>query len=76
MFTTFMLLAAAGLGFRLALSWGLRRQYERRLAIPDLFALVLLVLAGLPDWLSPLPFPFPFSFTLGAVLPDLLIRGL
>lgn len=76
MFTTFVLLAAAGLGFRLALSWGLRRQYDRRLAIPDLFALVLLVLAGLPDWLSPIPFPFPLSFTLGAVLPDLLMRRL
>ncbi|SMP36748.1 hypothetical protein SAMN06265373_1194 [Shimia sagamensis] len=76
MFTTFMLLAAAGLGFRLALAWGLRKHYDRRLAIPDLFALVLLVLAGLPDWLSPLSFPFPFSFTLGTVLPDLLMRRL
>ena len=71
-----MLLAAAGLGFRLTLAWGIRKQYDRRLAIPDLFALVLLVLAGLPDWLSPIPFPFPFGFTLGAVLPDLLIRRL
>ncbi|MFY0617735.1 hypothetical protein [Shimia sp.] len=74
MFTSLMLLAVAELGFRLALAWGLRKQYDRRLAIPDLLALVLLVLAGLPDWLSPIQFPFPVSFTLGAVLPDLLMR--
>jgi len=74
MLTTFTLLTAAGVGFRLALAWGLRRRYDLRLTIPDALAVVLLVLAGLPSWLSPIPFPLPFSFTLGAVLPDLLIR--
>ncbi len=44
------------------------------LTIPDVLAVILLVLAGLPSWLSPIPLPLPFSFTLGAVLPDLLMR--
>lgn len=72
--TTFTLLVAAGVGFRLALAWVLRRRYDLRLTIPDILAIVLRVLAGLPSWLSPIPFPLPFSFTLGAVLPDLLMR--
>lgn len=72
--TTFTLLVAAGVGFRLALAWVLRRRYDLRLTIPDILAIVLMVLAGLPSWLSPIPFPLPFSFTLGAVLPDLLMR--
>lgn len=76
MFATFTLLIAAGIGFRLSLAWGLQRHYDLRLTIPQVLAVVLLVLAGLPDWLRPIPFPLPFSFTLGAVLPDLLIRRL
>ncbi len=74
MLTTFTLLAAVGVGFRLALAWGLKRRYDLRLTIPDVLAVILLVLAGLPSWLSPIPLPLPFSFTLGAVLPDLLMR--
>lgn len=74
MFATFTLLTAAGVGFRLALACSLRRRYDLRLSIPDILAVILLVLAGLPDWLRPIPFPLPFSFTLGAVLPDLLMR--
>ncbi|WP_181893406.1 hypothetical protein [Falsiruegeria mediterranea] len=74
MFATYTLLMATGVGFRLALAWGLRRRYDLRLTIPEVLAVVLLVLAGLPDWLQPIPFPLPFSFTLGAVLPDLLMR--
>lgn len=74
MLTTFTLLTAAGVSFRLASAWGLRKRYNLRLTIPEVLAVVLLVLAGLPDWLRPIPFPLPYSFTLGAVLPDLLIR--
>lgn len=74
MFATFTLLMAAGVGFRLALAWGLRRRYDLRLTLPEVLAVVLLVLTGLPDWLRPIPFPLPFSFTFGAVLPDLLMR--
>jgi hypothetical protein len=74
MFTTFTLLAAAGVSFRLALAWGLKRRYAIHVGVPEILAGLLLILAGLPDWIKPIPFPFPFSFTLGAVLPDLLIR--
>jgi len=74
MLTTFTLLTAAGVSFRLASAWGLRKRYNLRLTIPEVLAVVLLVLAGLPDWLRPIPFPLLYSFTLGAVLPDLLIR--
>lgn len=74
MLTTFTLLTAAGVSFRLASAWVLRRRYDLRLTIPDVLAVVLLVMAGLPGWLSPVPFPLPFSFTLGVVLPDLLVR--
>ena len=69
MFATFTLLFAAGVGFRLALAWGLRRRYDLRLTIPEVLAVIPLVLAGLPDWLRPILFPLPFSFTFGAVLP-------
>jgi len=74
MSTTFTLLAAAGVGFRLALSWGLRRRFDLHLSVPQMLAGALLVLAGLPDWLKPLPYPFPLSITLGALLPDFLTR--
>jgi hypothetical protein len=33
-----------------------------------------LVLAGLPEFIKPLPFPIPLSLTLGLLLPDLLLR--
>ncbi len=74
MSTTFTLLTAAGVGLRLALSWGLRRRFDLHLSVPQLLAGAVLVLAGLPDWLKPLPYPFPLSFTLGALLPDFLMR--
>jgi len=74
MFTTFTLLAAVGVGLRLALSLGLRRRFDLQLSVPQVLAGALLVLAGLPDWLKPLPYPFPLSITLGALLPDFLTR--
>lgn len=74
MLTTFTLLVAAGGGFRLAVSWCLRKRYDLRLTISEALAALLLVLAGLPEWLSPIPFPLHFSFMLGVVLPDLLTR--
>ncbi len=33
MLTTFTLLAAVGVGFRLALAWGLKRRYDLRLTV-------------------------------------------
>ena len=74
MFTTFTLLIAVGWGFRLALNWGLRRRFYLAISIPQALACALVVLAGLPDILKPIPFPLPLSFTLGVLLPDFFFR--
>ena len=78
MFTPFLLLMAAGVGFRLTLSWILRNRFNLDLAIPQALAGALLVLACLPSWLQPIPLPIPLGLVLGVVLPDLLLtrRGL
>ena len=73
MFTPFVLFFAAGVGFRLTCAWYLRRRFNLILAAPQAFVVVLLVLAGLPSWLQPVPFPLPLSLMLGVVLPDLLL---
>ncbi len=73
MFTPFLLLLAAGVSVRLALSWILRAKFGLDLAIPQALAGALLVLACLPAWLQPIALPLPLSFVLGAVLPDLLL---
>ena len=73
MFTPFALLMAAGVGFRLTLSWILRAKFNLDLAIPQALAGALLVLACLPSWLQPIPLPLPLGVTLGLVLPDLLL---
>ena len=69
MFTTFTLLIAVGVCFRLALNWVLQRHFSVRFAVPQALAVVLLVLAGLPAWLKPLPYPLPLSLTIGAAAP-------
>jgi hypothetical protein len=74
MLTPFVLLALASGLFRLALSAWLSRRYGLRLAVPQLLAGALVVLAGLPEMLRPLPWPLPLSVTLGVLLPDLLFR--
>ncbi|OSQ42689.1 hypothetical protein [Marivita geojedonensis] len=74
MLTTFTLLLAAGVGCRLALSLALSRYSNRSLEIPQALAVILIVLACLPSWASPLALPVPLAFVLGAVLPDLLTR--
>ncbi|PVZ49581.1 hypothetical protein [Thalassobacter stenotrophicus] len=73
MFTTFTALALAGGGLRLVLQWQLRRRWEISLSIPSVLAGALVVLAGLPEFLKPLPFPVPLSLTLGLLLPDLIM---
>lgn len=75
MFTTFTLLLAVGCGFRLALSWALRRRFNLYLSVPQALAGAVVVLAGLPDFLKPFAYPLPLSFTLGFRLPDFLFRG-
>jgi hypothetical protein len=74
MFTTFTALVLAGGGLRLVLQWQLKRRWDISLAVPQALAGALVVLAGLPEFLKPLPFPVPLSLTLGLLLPDLLLR--
>ena len=74
MFTTFTALAFAGGGLRLVLQWQLKRRWGLSLAVPQILAGAIVVLAGLPSFLQPLPFPIPLSLTLGLLLPDLLLR--
>ena len=74
MFTTFTALALAGGALRLALQWQLKTRWDISLAVPQVLAGALVVLAGLPSILQPFPFPAPLSLTLGLLLPDLLLR--
>ena len=74
MLTTFTALALAGGGLRLVLQWQLKRRWRISLAVPQILAGALVVLAGLPSILQPLPFPVPLGLTLGLLLPDLLLR--
>ena len=74
MFTTFTLLFAAGVGFRLALSYALKRRFDLTLAVPQGFAVLLIVIAVVPSWALPVTLPVPLSFMLGIVLPDLIFR--
>ena len=74
MLTLFLLLAAAGGVFRLVLEWQLKKRYGITIGIPQALAGALVVLAGLPDFLKPIPFPVPLGITIGLLLPDLLVR--
>ena len=74
MFTTFTALALAGGALRLVLQWQLKRRWGISLAVPQILAGAIVVLAGLPSFLQPLPFPVPLGLTLGLLLPDLLLR--
>ena len=74
MFTTFTALAIAGGALRLVLQWQLKTRWDISLAVPQVLAGALVVLAGLPSILQPFPFPAPLSLTLGLFLPDLLLR--
>ena len=73
MLTTFTAFAIAGGALRLVLQWQLRRRWEISLSIPSVLAGALVVLAGLPEFLKPLPFPVPLGLTLGLLLPDLIM---
>ena len=74
MLTLFTALALAGGALRLVLQWQLKRRWDISLAVPQALAGALVVLAGLPEFLKPLPFPVPLSLILGLLLPDLLLR--
>ena len=74
MVTTFTALVLAGGGLRLVLQWQLKRRWDISLAVPQALAGALVVLAGLPEALTPVPFPVPQRLPLGLLLPDLLLR--
>jgi len=74
MFTTCTALALVGGALRLVLQWQLRKRWGISLAVPQVLAGALVVLAGLPEFIKPLPFPIPLSLTLGLLLPDLFLR--
>ena len=74
MFTTFTAFALAGGVLRLVLQWQLRKRWDISLAVPQVLAGALVVLAGLPEFIKPFPFPIPLILTLGLLLPDLLLR--
>ena len=74
MISLFALLALAGGVCRLGLNWVLRRKLGVSLGLPPILALALVILAGLPDILSPVSINLPLGLVLGLLLPDLLLR--
>jgi len=74
MMTTFMLLAVAGGALRVALNWVLRRYFGLSLSFPQGLAGVLLLLAVLPDIITPIDINLPLGLVVGLLLPDLLLR--
>lgn len=73
MLTSCTLLAIAGGVCRIGLSLVILQRYGHMLSVPQVLAGTLVVLAGLPDLLQPVPFPLPLSLTLGFLLPDLIL---
>ena len=74
MITLFTALLLAGGATRLALNWKLKQRWGIVLGVPQALALLLVILAGLPELLKPFPFPVPLSVTVGLLLPDLFFR--
>ena len=74
MMTTFMLLALAGGTLRVALNWVLRRYFGLSLSFPQGLAGVLLLLAVLPDIITPIDINLPLGLVVGLLLPDLVFR--
>ena len=72
MFTLLTLLALAGGASRLGLGLVLYQRSKFVLTVPQALAAALVILAGLPDFLKPVPFPLPVSLVAGFLLPDLL----
>jgi len=74
MITYFTTLLFAGGATRLALNWKLKQRWGIVLGVPQALAVVLVILAGLPELLKPFHFPVPLSVTIGLLLPDLFFR--
>ena len=74
MITYFTTLLLAGGATRLALNWKLKQRWGVVLGVPQALAVLLVILAGLPELLKPFPFPVPLSVIIGLLLPDLFFR--
>lgn len=74
MITYFTALLLAGGATRLTLNWKLKQRWGIVLGVPQALAVLLVILAGLPELLKPFPYPIPLSVTLGLLLPDLFFR--
>ena len=74
MITYFTALFFAGGATRLALNWKLKQRWGVVLGVPQALAVLLVILAGLPELLKPFPYPVPLSVTIGLLLPDLFFR--
>ena len=73
---TYLIHAARCCGriLRLALAWLLKQRWGVSIGVPQALAGALVVLAGLPEFIKPIPFPVPLGLTIGLLLPDLLFR--
>ena len=74
MLTSLTSLAIAGGALRLVLEWQLKKRWAISLAVPQVLAGAMVVLAGLPEFLKPIPFPIPVGLAIGFLLPDLFLR--
>ena len=74
MIPTFVLLTAVGGGLRLALNVAIRRKLGLSLGLPPILALAVLLLAALPDIITPIDINLPLGLVVGLLLPDLLVR--
>ena len=72
MMTTFMLLALAGGALRVALNYAVRRKLGVAIGLPPLLALAVLLLAVLPDIITPIDINLPLGLIVGLLLPDLV----
>ena len=74
MIPTFVLLAAAGGGRRLALNYAVRRKLGVAIGLPPILALAVIVFTALPDIITPIDINLPLGLVVGLLLPDLLLR--
>ena len=74
MIPTFVLLALAGGGLRLALNSVVRHKLGLVLGLPPVLALAILLFAMLPDIITPIDINLPLGLVVGLLLPDLLLR--
>ena len=74
MISTFVLLTVVGGVCRLGLNWVLRRKLGVSLGLPPILALAVLLLAVLPDMITPIDINLPLGLVVGLLLPDLLLR--